>query len=70
MADNLKPYYLNAQKYLRREELRDLKNSVNLKDTNEKAYKKLNEYYKSITGKDNDIKKIGTFRAKLLVNFR
>jgi len=70
VADNLKPIYIKAQKYLVSTELKDLKNSVNLKDTNIKAYDKLNKFLAQITGKPSEIKKIGTLRKKLLVQFK
>ena len=41
-----------------------------LKDTNLKAYTKLNKYLSDITGKPSDFKKIGTLRSKLLVQFK
>jgi hypothetical protein len=70
VADNLKPIYLKAQQYLERDTLVKLENRVNLKDTNLKAYTKLNKYLSDITGKPSDFKKIGTLRSKLLVQFK
>ena len=70
VATHLQPIYVKAQKYLNGEDLKGLVNSVNLKDTNIKAYDKLNKYLAQITGKPSDIKKIGTLRKKLLIQFK
>ena len=70
VATHLQPIYVKAQKYLNGEDLKGLVNSVNLKDTNIKAYDKLNKYLAQITGKPSDIKKIGTLRKKLFVQFK
>jgi len=67
VVDELKPIYLQAQKYL--EKFENEKNSYNLFNNNKKAYEKLNKFMSDITGKPSDIKKLKTFRQKLLVNF-
>ena len=67
VADELKPIYLKAQKYLKT--LENEKNSYNLHNNNKAAYEKLNKYMTEITGKPSDFKKLKTFREKLLVNF-
>ena len=67
VSDALKPIYLKAQKYL--ETFENEKNSYNLFNNNKKAYEKLNKYMSDITGKTSDIRKLKTFRQKLLVNF-
>ena len=67
VADELKPIYLKAQKYLKT--LENEKNSYNLHNNNKAAYEKLNKYMSEITGKPSDFKKLKTFREKLLVNF-
>ena len=61
---------MKAQKILNSKNFKDLKNSVNLKDTNETAYKELNKCLSDITGKPSDLKKIGTLRCKLLIKFK
>ena len=70
VADNIKPFYLKAQTLLQSNNLVNLENRVNLFTTNVKAYTKLNKYLSDITGKPSDVKKIGTFRKKLLVTFK
>jgi hypothetical protein len=70
VADNLKPIYLKAQTLLQSNNLINLENRVNLFSTNVKAYTKLNKYLSDITGKPSEIKKIGTLRKKLVVQFK
>ena len=69
VADNLKPIYQKAQATLNKDKYKDLPNKTNLYNTNPKLYKKLNDALAAITGKPSDIKKLGTLRQKLLVNF-
>jgi len=70
VADNIKPFYLKAQALLQSNNLVNLENRVNLFTTNVKAYTKLNKYLSDITGKPSDVKKIGTLRKHLLVQFK
>ena len=70
VADNIKPFYLKAQTLLQSNNLVNLENRVNLFTTNVKAYTKLNKYLSDITGKPSDVKKIGTLRKHLLVQFK
>ena len=70
VSDTVKPFYEKAQKILNSKTLKDLKNSANLKNVHPDAYVKLNEIYSKITNKPQDIKKIGTLRKHLLVNFK
>jgi len=69
VADNLKPYYQKAQNILTDKKYKDLPNSTNIANTNPKLYNDLNDLITKITGKPSDIKKIGTLRKKLMVNF-
>jgi len=70
VSDTVKPFYEKAQKILNSKTLKDLKNSANLKNVHPDAYVKLNEIYSKVTNKPQDIKKIGTLRKHLLVNFK
>ena len=70
VSDIVKPFYEKAQKILNSKTLKDLKNSANLKNDHPDAYVKLNEIYSKVTNKPQDIKKIGTLRKHLLVNFK